>query len=217
MSTPGPFETAADEAYYNVTLVDPNWGPRQQAQHLTYFNYPGLLGVSIHEVMPGHFVQLLYRQRVPTDLRKVFMPASLIEGWAHYVEQMMIDEGLGGGDPAVRLGQLRRALQRQARWHAALSMHAYGESVLQAAVEFQRIAYFADFPALRETQRGTHNATYLYYALGRMEILRLREDYRRHLESRGETFLLREFHDRLLTLGLPIPLARQVLIPDADD
>ena len=214
MSTPGPFETSATNSYYNITLVDPSWSERQKNEHLTYFNYPGLLGVSIHEAMPGHFVQLLYRQQVPTDLRKVFMPASLIEGWAHYAEQMMIDEGFGDFDPGARLGQLRRALQRHARWHVGMAMHVSGESILDAAIEFSDIAYFADFPALRETQRGTYNPTFLYYALGRMEILRLREDYRKHLSDRGETFSLLEFHDALLTLGLPLPLARAALIPE---
>lgn len=213
MDTPGPFEERATEAYYNITNVDPAWTAEQKEQHLTYFNYPGLLGITVHEAMPGHFVQLLYEQQIPTEVRKVFTPASLVEGWAHYTEQMMVDEGLGGGAPAVRLGQLRRALQRHARWYAGLQMHAFGESVEDAAARYAEIAYFEPFPALRETQRGTFNPTYLYYALGRMQILKLREDYRRHLEAQGKPFNLREFHDRLLRLGLPISLARQVLIP----
>jgi len=213
MSAPGPFERVATTAYYNITLPDPTWSEQQQNEHLTYFNYPGLLGISIHEVMPGHYVQLLYRQQLPTDLRKIFMPASLIEGWAHYTEQMMIDEGFGGGAAMLRLGQLRRALQRHARWHVGMAMHVDGESILDAAIRFADIAYFADFPALRETQRGTYNPTYLYYALGRMEILSLREDYRKHLEAQGRVFSIREFHDRILSMGLPISLAREVLIP----
>jgi uncharacterized protein (DUF885 family) len=213
MDTPGPFETVATEAYYNITNVEPGWTEEQKAQHLTYFNYPGLLGITVHEAMPGHFVQLLYMPQIPTEVRKVFLPASVVEGWAHYAEQMMVDEGLGGGSPAVRLGQLRRALQRHARWDAGLSMHAFGDSIEGAAKRFERIAYFAAFPALRETQRGAGDPTYLYYALGRMQILKLREDYRRHLESRGQRFSLREFHDRFLRLGLPVSLARQVMIP----
>ncbi len=95
-------------------------------------------------------------------------------------------------------------------------MHVSGESILDAAIQFADIAYFAQFPALRETQRGTYNPTFLYYALGRMEILRLREDYRAHLESRGETFSIREFHDTVLRMGLPIPLIREALIPEED-
>ncbi len=213
MDTPGPFETRATEAFYNITNVEPGWTEEQKAQHLTYFNHAGLLGITVHEAMPGHFVQLLYEAQIPTEVRKVFTPASVVEGWAHYVEQMMVDEGLGGGAPAVRLGQLRRALQRHARWHAGLSMHAFGESVEDAAKRYAEIAYFEPFPALREVQRGTFNPTYLYYALGRMQILKLREDYRRYLEARGQTFSLRDFHDRFLRLGLPVSLARQALMP----
>lgn len=213
MDTPGPFETRATEAFYNITNVEPEWTEEQKAQHLTYFNRAGLLGITVHEGMPGHFVQLLYEARIPTEVRKVFTPASLVEGWAHYVEQMMVDEGFGGGDPAVRLGQLRRALQRHARWHAGLAMHAFGESVEGAAKRYAEIAYFEPFPALREVQRGTFNPTYLYYALGRMQILKLREDYQRYLEARGQTFSLRDFHDRFLQLGLPVSLARQAMMP----
>jgi uncharacterized protein (DUF885 family) len=214
MSTPGPFEDVATEAYFNITNVDPSWSSERQEQHLTYFNYPGLLGISVHEAMPGHFVQLLYRRDYPTDLRKVFLGKTLIEGWAHYVEQMMVDEGLGDGDPVVRLGQLRRALQRHARWSAAMRLHAFEASVESTANAFSEIAFFAPFPALRETQRGTYEPTYLYYALGRMQILALRADYRAYVESRGETFSLREFHDRLLSLGLPLPMARQAMMPE---
>ncbi|WP_257459369.1 DUF885 domain-containing protein [Archangium lipolyticum] len=213
MDTPGPFETRATEAFYNITNVEPGWTEEQKSQHLTYFNHAGLLGITVHEAVPGHFVQLLYEAQIPTEVRKVFTTASLVEGWAHYVEQMMVDEGFGGGDPSVRLGQLRRALQRHARWHAGLAMHAFGESVEGAAKRYAEIAYFEPFPALREVQRGTFNPTYLYYALGRMQILKLREDYKRYLEARGQTFSLRDFHDRFLRLGLPVSLARQALMP----
>jgi uncharacterized protein (DUF885 family) len=213
MSTPGPFETKATEAYYNITNVDPAWDRQRQEQHLTYFNHAGLLGISIHEAMPGHFVQLLYRQQIPTEVRQVFGPASLVEGWAHYVEQMMLDEGFGEGKPEIRLGQLRRALQRHARWHAGLSMHAFGATLDEAAKRFAEIAYFAPFPAQRETRRGTHNPTYLYYALGRMQILKLREDVEARRKAEGKPFSLAAFHDELLRLGLPLALAREVMLP----
>lgn len=203
MESPGPFETAVQEAFYNITNVDPEWDAERQKQHLTYFNYPGLLGISVHEAMPGHYVHGLYKQQSPSKLRQIFVPASLSEGWAHYVEQMMLDEGFGGGDPKVRLGQLRRALQRHARWHAGVQMHCFGETVEDAAERFQEIAYFAEFPALRETQRGTYNPTYLYYALGRIEILRIRDALK---EKQGDAFDLGEFHRNLLVRGLPIPL-----------
>jgi uncharacterized protein (DUF885 family) len=213
MSVPGPFETRATQAYYNITNVLPEWTDEQKREHLTYFNYPGLLGITVHESFPGHFVDFLYRPRIESRVRKVFNWGSLSEGWAHYTEQMMVDEGLGDGDPAIRLGQLRRAVQRHARWYAGLEMHAFGEEVEGATDRYQEIAFFARFPALQEVERGTRNPTYLYYALGRMQILQLREDYREHLEARGETFSLQDFHDRFLQIGLPVALARQLLIP----
>ncbi|MCY1017959.1 DUF885 domain-containing protein [Pyxidicoccus sp. MSG2] len=213
MDTPGPFETKATEAFYNITPAESGWTPEQRAQHLTYFNRAGLLGISVHEAIPGHFVQLLYESKIPTDVRKVFSPTSVVEGWAHYTEQMMVDEGLGDGDPRIRLGQLRRALQRHARWYAALALHVYGEPLEAVAKRYAEIAYFEPFPALREVERGTSNPTYLYYAVGRMQILKLREDYRRHLEAQGQPFVLKDFHDRFLRLGLPVSLARGVLIP----
>jgi uncharacterized protein (DUF885 family) len=216
MSTPGPFETRATEAYYNITNVLPEWTDAQKREHLTYFNYPGLLGITVHESFPGHFVDFLYRPMIESRVRKVFNWGSLSEGWAHYTEQMMVDEGLGDGDPAIRLGQLRRAIQRHARWYAGLEMHAFGADVEEATDRYQEIAYFARFPALQEVERGTRNATYLYYALGRMQILQLRDDYRAHLEEQGEEFSLQDFHDRFLQIGLPVALARQVLIPGDD-
>jgi uncharacterized protein (DUF885 family) len=142
----------------------------------------------------------------------VFVPATVSEGWAHYVEEMMVDEGLGTGDPAVRLAQLRRALQRHARWQASLSMHAFAGSLDEARRAFRDTAYFPDFPARREILRGTYDPTYLSYALGRMLILGLREECRRQAASRGESFSLREFHDRFLDLGLPLPLSREALL-----
>ncbi len=216
MSMPGPFETEATEAYYNITNVLPEWTDEEKRQHLTYFNDPGLLGITVHESFPGHFVDFLYRPEIESRVRKTFNWGSLSEGWAHYTEQMMVDEGLGDGDPAIRLGQLRRAIQRHARWYAGLEMHAFDETVEGATERYQEIAYFAHFPALQEVERGTRNPTYLYYALGRMQILQLREDYREYLEAQGETFSLREFHDRFLRIGLPVALARQVLIPGDD-
>lgn len=213
MDAPGPFESTGLQAYYNITNVAPDWTIEQQQEHLTYFNYPGLLGVTIHETFPGHYVQLLYERNLSSDLRKVITPRSFVEGWAHYVEQMVLDEGFEADDPAARLGQLRRALQRHGRWYAGLHLHAMGESIDAVVDRFMEIAYFDEFPARREVVRATYDPTYLYYALGRMQILELREDYREHLEGRDETFDLRSFHDRLLELGLPLTLAREALIP----
>ena len=212
MSSPGPFEKVATQAYYNITTVDPEWDETKARQHLTYFNYAGLLGVTIHEAFPGHHLHSLYLDQITSDLRKVLIADTLSEGWAHYTEQMMVDEGIGKGDPRIRLGQLRRALQRHARWYATLALHAYDEPLEQVIQRYQEIAYFAAFPAQRECERGTYDAIYLAYAFGRMEIYRLRDAYRQHLKSKGETFTMRDFHDRFLRLGLPPTLAREAML-----
>jgi uncharacterized protein (DUF885 family) len=104
-------------------------------------------------------------------------------------------------------------LQRHARWSATLSLHALGGTIEDAARAFSEIAYFAPFPALRETQRATYDPTYLCYALGRMQVLSLREAYRSYRLTNDQPFSLQEFHDRLLTLGLPLPMARHALMP----
>ena len=214
MSAPGPFEDRATTAYYNITLADPAWDAARTHQHLTYFNRPGLLGITVHEAFPGHFVQLLYRAQVAGTLRKLVHAGTLVEGWAHYTEQMMVDEGLGDGAPEVRLAQLRRALQRHARWYAGLAVHVFDVPIEEAAARFQEIAHFAAFPALRETERAAYNPTYLYYALGRMQILALRDEYRAQREASGQPFSLQEFHDRFLRLGLPPALAREAMLAE---
>jgi hypothetical protein len=213
MDAPGPFESAGLDAYYNITNVDPAWTAEERQQHLTYFNYPGLLGVTVHETFPGHYVQLLHAREL-SDVRKTFPARSFTEGWAHYAEQLALDEGFRDDDPGVRLGQLRRALQRHARWYAGVALHAQNVPLDEVVRRFMEIAYFEEFPARREVVRATYDPTYLYYALGRMQILELRKDYAAYLEEEeDETFELRAFHDRLLELGLPLPLAREVMIP----
>lgn len=212
MDAPGPFAPAGLQAYFHITNVDPDWTEEEQRQHLTYFNYPGLLGVTVHETFPGHFVQLAYARELDSRIRKTFLPRSLTEGWAHYAEQLVVEEGFREGDPAVRLGQIRRALQRHARWHAGLHLHALGATIEEVVPRYMEIAYFDEFPARREVIRATYDPTYLYYALGRMQILELRNDYREHMEEEREEFSLRGFHDRLLELGLPLTLAREALL-----
>ncbi|HUE77031.1 MAG TPA: DUF885 domain-containing protein [Longimicrobiales bacterium] len=212
MDAPGPFAPAGQQAYFYITNVDPDWSEEDQRQHLSYFNYPGLLGVTVHETFPGHFVHLAYAREVDSRIRKTFMPRSLTEGWAHYAEHLVVEQGFRSGDPAVRLGQLRRALQRHARWYAGLHLHAFGATIEEVVPRYMEIANFDEFPARREVTRATYDPTYLYYALGRMQILELRDDYREHKEEEREEYSLREFHDRLLELALPLTLARQALL-----
>ena len=200
MDAPGPFERVATESYYYVTPPDPAWDARRREEHLSFFNRSALPIISIHEAFPGHYYQLLAARRAPSRVRAAFGSASFVEGWAHYCEQMMLDEGFGGGSPKLRLAQLHAALTRLCRYLVGIGMHTEGMTYEQAVEFFVREGYVERANAEREARRGTLDPTYLVYTLGKMEILRLREDYRR---ARGEGFRLGEFHDRLLSHGMP--------------
>jgi uncharacterized protein (DUF885 family) len=211
MFTPGPFETRARDAMYNVTLPDPAW-PKERVEDFLRgaFNRPLMDVVSIHETFPGHYVQFLWNQRLDSKVRKLIDATSSSEGWAHYCEQMLLDEGFGGGDPKLRLAQLQDALLRAARYVVAIRMHARGMSFAQAKAFFVDEGYQSAEVADMEAKRGTEDPTYLVYTLGKLEILRLRDDYRRKL---GPAFTLRRFHDALLAQGaIPLPLARRALL-----
>lgn len=200
MDPPGPFEHVATEAYYYVTLPDPQLDERKREEHLSFYNRYALPVISIHEVYPGHYYQFLAAKRSPSRVRSVLRSASFTEGWGHYCEQMMLDEGFGGNNPRLRLAQLNLALLRLCRYVVGLRLHTRGMSYQEAVDFFMREGYQDSVAAEREARRGTIDPTYLVYTLGKMEILRLREDYRRKV---GEGFRLGEFHDRLLSYGMP--------------
>jgi len=213
MWTPGPFEARPLPARYLITDVDPKWTERQKEEYLASINYPQLWTTSIHEVYPGHFVQGTYLRQVQSQVRKVaaLAPASFVEGWAHYTEQMMIDEGFGGSDPKTRLGQLADALLRLCRFVVGIREHTMGMTVDQATRFFMDNAYMGETPSRIEAERGTFDPTYLVYSVGKLAILKLRDDYKR---DRKDEFSLQEFHDRLLANGYaPLWVLRQMLLP----
>jgi uncharacterized protein (DUF885 family) len=213
MDTPGAFERVATEAYYYVTPPDPAWDARRKEEHLSFYNRYSLPIVSIHEVYPGHYYQLLAARRSPSRVRAVLGAGSFIEGWAHYTEQMMLDEGFGGNNPKLRLAQLQAALSRLCRYLVGLRMHTAGMSYESGVEFFMREGYMERANAEREARRGTLDPTYLIYTLGKMEILKLREEYR---ERAGASFRLGEFHDRLLAYGSPpVKILRMALLGDA--
>lgn len=210
MDTAGPFETLARESYYYITPPEADWPQERQEEWLTEFNYAGLRDISIHEAYPGHFVHFLHLPKIPYPARQVFMSYAFVEGWAHYVEQMMLEIGYGDGDPRLRLAQIKEALIRNCRYIAAIKMHTRGMTVDEATRLFKEKAFAEEVPARQEAVRGTFDPGFLNYTLGKLMILKLREDYRR---QEGPAFSLLEFHDRLLGLGAPpLPLARRVLL-----
>jgi uncharacterized protein (DUF885 family) len=220
MDTPGPFEKIAKEAFFNVTLPEPSWKPEQVEEHMAGFNRGTIISTAVHEVYPGHYTQFLWVPYAPSKVRKLIGCSSNAEGWAHYSEQMMLDEGYGrtpGIDQdhdtiflKLRLGQLQDALLRNARFIVGIQMHTGTMTFEQGVDFFEKEGYQSHMNGLRETKRGTSDPTYLYYTLGKLEILKLREDYKKKM---GAGFSLEEFHNELLKQGFPpIKLLRQVML-----
>jgi uncharacterized protein (DUF885 family) len=222
MDPPGPFETHSTTAYFNVTLPEKNWTAEHIAEHMAAFNVGTVISTSVHEAYPGHYVQFLWTNYAPlSKVRKLIGANTNIEGWAHYCEQMMLDAGYGQpGTGAkdereahlIRLGQLQDALLRDARFIVGIKMHT-GEMTFDQAVDlFVKEGYQSRSVGTVETKRGTSDPTYLYYTLGKLQILKLRAD----LEKRqGSNFSLQRFHDDFMRQGgAPIKIVRQALLGD---
>jgi hypothetical protein len=210
MDTPGAFEKVAREAFFNVTLPESGWSAERIAGHMAAFNRGTIVSTAIHEAYPGHYTQFLFLQQAPSRVRKILGCSSNAEGWAHYAEQMMLDEGYAAGDRMLRLGQLQDALLRDARYIVGISMHTGKMTYPQAIDFFVNEGFQTRANAEREARRGTSDPTYLVYTLGKLEILRLRDDCRRR---QGAAFNLRDFHDAFLRQGFPpLRLVRQALI-----
>jgi uncharacterized protein (DUF885 family) len=208
MDTPGPYETRATQAFYYVTPVEKDWDANHAEEHLRLYNPPVVAMINVHEAYPGHYLQFLYAKQFPTKVRKLLYCGTNAEGWAHYCEQMMVDEGFGGGDPKIRLAQLQEALLRDCRYVAGIKLHTQGWTVEQGAKLFVDKAFQEPANAYEEARRGAYNPTYLYYTYGKLEIQQLRDDFR---AKKGGT--LRDFHDAFVAQGgLPLPLVRRLLL-----
>jgi hypothetical protein len=218
MDPPGPFEKNSTKALFNVTLPEKDWTPEHIAEHMAEFNVGTVVSTSIHEAYPGHYVQFLWQDQFPSKIRKLLGANTNIEGWAHYCEQMMLDEGYQtpGADERtrklIRLGQLQDALLRNARFAVGIKMHTEGWTTEQAEKYFVTEGYQSPSVGKMETKRGTADATYLYYTLGKLEILKLREDMKK---KQGAAFTLQGFHDALMKQGfVPIKIVRQSMLHD---
>jgi uncharacterized protein (DUF885 family) len=210
MEIPGPFETVATEAYYNMTLPDPKSSAKQQHEFMRQWYYAAISNVSVHEVWPGHYLQFLYAKMFPSDIRKVLGANSNSEGWAHYCEQMVIDEGFHADDPRYRLAQIQDALLRNARFIVGIRMHTKGMTMAQAEDYFVKEGYQPRPVAVSESKRGTSDPTYGYYTMGKLMILKLRDDYKAKM---GAQYSLQKFHDTFIGLGpLPLPLIRKAML-----
>jgi len=210
MFTPGPYEEVAKEAYFNVTLPERSWSQQRTEEWLEGFNRGTIISTAIHEAYPGHYTQFLWLRRAPSKVRKLLGCGSNAEGWAHYTEQIMLDEGYGSDNPRLRLGQLQDALLRDARFIVGISMHTGKMTIAQATDFFVKEGYQTPAVAEREAKRGTSDPTYLVYTLGKLEIVKLREDYKKKL---GADFSLEKFHSDFLQQGFPpIKLIRETMV-----
>jgi hypothetical protein len=210
MDTPGPYETKATEAYFNVTLPEASWPAEKTKSWMEGFNRGTILSTAIHEAYPGHYEQYLWESQYPSKVRKLTGCGTNIEGWAHYTEQMMLDEGYGNGDPKLRIGQLQDALLRDARYVVGIEMHTGQMTLAQATEFFVKQGHQTAAVAEREAQRGTSDPTYLVYTLGKLEILKLRADYKQKM---GPSYSLQQFHDEFMKQGAPpIPIVRRAML-----
>jgi len=204
---PGPFERGIPSIYY-ISPPDPSWDKATQDAFV-----PGkddLLFTSVHEVMPGHFLQFLHANRSPSLFGRIFVGYAFAEGWAHYTEEMMWEAGLGDGSPSVHIGQLSNALLRDCRFLSAIGLHARGMTQEQSRAMFVEQCYQDEGNARQQSARGTYDPAYLNYTMGKLLIRRLRADW---TATRGGRAGWKAFHDRFLSFGgPPIPLVRQEMM-----
>ena len=210
MDTPGPYENKATEAYFNVTLPEPDWSAAKTKSWMEGFNRGTIISTAVHEAYPGHYTQFLWIKQAPSKIRKLTGCGSNSEGWAHYSEQMMLDEGYGNNDPKLRIGQLQDALLRDARYVVGIQMHTGKMTLDEATQFFVKEGYQTQAVAEREAKRGTADPTYLVYTLGKLEILKLRADYKQKM---GDKFSLEQFHNEFLQQGdPPIKVIREKML-----
>jgi len=223
MDPPGPYETESTKAYFNVTLPEKGWAADRVADYMTAFNVGTIVSTSVHEAYPGHYVQYLYTPTYQSKIRRLINANTNVEGWAHYCEQMMLDAGYAAAPPdatpeqlrnakLVRLGQIQDALLRDARFVVSIKLHS-GQITFDQAVDFfVKEGYQSHETGLVETKRGTGDPTYLYYTLGKLQIMKLREDMKK---KQGAQFSLEQFHDQFLRQGpIPIKLIRKAMLHD---
>src|ERR1051326_1725632 len=225
MDTPGAFEKRGTEAIYYVTPPETDWPPQQKEEWLTAFNFYTADVVSIHEVYPGHYVQFLrLNASTASKVEKIFGSYAFVEGWAHYCEKMMLDEGYGSQasstpseddvkrEAKYRMAQAHEALLRSCRLCVSIKMHTQKMSIDEATKFFQDNCYYEEKPARQEAMRATFDPGYLNYSLGKLQILKLRDDYK---AQQGNDFSLQKFHNELLSHGMPpIRLLREIMLKD---
>jgi uncharacterized protein (DUF885 family) len=219
MHSSPPLEPHPIQSYYYVTDAEADWTAERQNEWLRTFNYATLADISAHEVVPGHYAHSVFMRRTPGKIRRIWVglnpfpqPSSGQDGWAHYAEQMVSDEGFKADDPRYRLAQIAESLTRICRLIAGINLHSGEWTVDQAAALFEREGHLPAEAARREAVRGTYDPTYGGYFLGKMAAFKLRRDYQ---ALKGPAYNLREFNERVMTDGIaPWWAHRQLMLPD---
>ncbi|MBP8192886.1 MAG: DUF885 domain-containing protein [Chitinophagales bacterium] len=218
MDTPGPFEEKATEAYYYITPVNMKWTPSQQEDWLMQFNYYGTDIVSIHEAYPGHYTQFLHLNASDASkIQKIFGSYAFIEGWAHYTEKMLVEAGFAQDGDSIRaakyrLAQSGEALLRLCRLYVSINTHCHGMKLDDATKFFMDNWHQGEKSSGQEALRGTFDPGYLFYTLGKLQILKLREDYKK---QEGDNYSLQKFNDAMTDNGMPpIRIMREILLKD---
>jgi hypothetical protein len=218
INIPGPYDKGVASTY-NISPPDPSWSAKERAQYI-----PGvakLLFTSVHEVWPGHFLQFLHANRSPSKIAGLWVGYAYAEGWAHYCEEMMWEEGLGNGDPETHVGQLTDALLRDVRFLSAIGLHTQGMTLAESEKLFRESAFADPGNSRQQAARGTYDPAYLNYTLGKLMIRKLRADW--VAKQAGATAssatpadqmkYWQAFHDKFLSYGgPPIPLVRKYML-----
>ncbi|MEO8398467.1 MAG: DUF885 domain-containing protein [Ignavibacteriaceae bacterium] len=208
---PGPYESGLPSIYY-IAPPDPSWTKKEQQAYIPGVN--DLLFTSVHEVWPGHFLQYLYGHKAPSKFEQIFYDYAFEEGWAHYAEEMMWNEGLGNGDPATHIGQLLNALLRNVRFISSIGLHTGTITVEESEKMFKEKAYQDFGNAKQQAARGTYDPEYLNYTLGKLMIMKLQKDW----AALNPDSSLKDFHNKFLSHGFPpIPIIRKLMLGEKDD
>ena len=217
MDVAGPFEKKASESYYYITPVEASWTAKQKEDWLHQFDFYTTDNVTIHEAYPGHYTQFLHlNASSATKIEKIFGSYAYIEGWAHYCEKMMVEEGFGATDSVTaakhRLAMSGDALLRICRLCVSIKMHCQGMTIEEGTKFFMDNWYQGQKPSYQEALRGSFDPGYLFYTVGKLEILKLRSDYQ---QQEGSNFSLQKFHDAMMDNGMPpIIMLREILLKD---
>jgi len=199
MSWAAPGEPEGPSWFY-ITPPDESWPAREQEEWLEVFSTTTLPGIAVHEVAPGHFSHGRALRRLTSEVRRNLQSSAFIEGWAHYGEELCVEEGFGADDPRIAIGVWLEALVRVTRLACTIGVHTAGMPVADAARRFEADTHLSGQAALSEARRATFDPTYGRYTWGKLELLKLRERARKDW---GAGFTLPRFHKALLDLGSP--------------